>query len=66
MKVPRDARSHLISVRKDDEILWIPGIGHAKGFISERSRELWLKEDGNSGKARLIKIELARKGDMLG
>ncbi len=66
MKVPRDARSHLLTVRREDKILWIPGIGHSEGFVSDRSRRNWLNEDGNKDITSLIKLQIVGKGDDCG
>ena len=57
MKVPRDARRHLIAVRSGGRVLWIPGIGHSEGFISSKSREAWLKDGGRTG-GTLIRLDI--------
>ncbi|MCR5592497.1 MAG: tRNA lysidine(34) synthetase TilS [Saccharofermentans sp.] len=60
-RVPRDAREHLLAVSSDDRILFIPGIGHAEGFVSQKSRQIWNKEKGNSDIKTLIKVEISEK-----
>lgn len=61
MKVPRDARGHLIAVSSGDRILFIPGIGHSEGFISPKSREIWNKEKGHSDIMTLMKVTVSEK-----
>lgn len=58
MKVPRDARSHLIAVSAEGRLLWIPGIGHSEGFVSSKSREAWLNKSPLSYKEKLIKLDI--------
>lgn len=61
LKVPRDARQHLIAVSCGGRLLWVPGIGHTDGFVSSRSREKWLGQSGNADKHKLMKLEVLRK-----
>lgn len=61
LKVPRDARQHLIAVSSGGKILWVPGIGHTDGFVSSKSRDKWLGQEGNASKGRLIRLEVLRK-----
>ena len=63
LKIPRDARRHLIAVRSGGRVLWIPGVGHAEGFVSSLSRERWLDEHGSEGKTEFIKLQIVRKED---
>ena len=42
-KIPADARDSILFLTKGDEVLWIPGIGHAKGFTDEVSHEAWIR-----------------------
>lgn len=60
LKVPRDAREHLIAVRSEGEVLWIPGIGHTDGFVSSKSRQRWLEQHGPY-EGKFIRIEVLRK-----
>ena len=66
MKVPRDARSHLIAVSAEDRVLWIPGIGHSEGFVSSKSREVWLSKSPLASKEKLIKLDIVGKGESFG
>lgn len=63
MKVPRDARSHLIAASSGGKLLWIPGLGHADGFISSKSRSRWLEENTGRNGGKLIRLEIIRKED---
>ncbi len=40
LKVPREIRDEIIGISDGEDILFIPGIGHSKGFVSPRSKEL--------------------------
>lgn len=60
LKVPRDAREHLIAVSSGSEVLWIPGVCHTDGFVSSKSRQRWLEQHGPY-EGKLIKIEVLRK-----
>ena len=62
LKVPKDAREHLLAVKSDDTILWIPGIGHSEGFVSSGSRSNWLKEDGNASVKKLVRLDILNEG----
>ena len=62
LKVPKDAREHLLAVKSDDRILWIPGIGHSEGFVSSASRSNWLKEDGNASVKKLVRLDILNEG----
>ena len=37
-KVPSSVRDMVVVVASDDKVLWIPGLGHMEGFLSESSR----------------------------
>lgn len=63
LKVPAGAREHLLAVRSEDKILWIPGIGHEEGFVSSASRANWLKEEGNASVKKLIKLDIRIEGE---
>jgi len=62
LKVPRDARDYLLTVSSGNRILWIPGVGHAEGFLSPKSYEAWCK-DGNREVNELLKITFEREGE---
>jgi len=62
LKVPRDARRHLLYVTGEDRILWIPGVAHTEGFISGKSRSKWL-EAGHPGQGELINLLVTEEGD---
>lgn len=61
-KVPRDARSRLLAVSHDGRILWIPGIGHSDGFISDKSRTMWNKTHTDH-KGRFMRFDIIRKDE---
>ena len=63
LKVPKDAREHLLAVKSGEKILWIPGIGHEEGFISSESRRNWLKEEGNASVKKLIRLDILNEGE---
>ena len=39
LKVPKESRDRIMGVTAGDEVLFIPGMGHSRGFVSEASRE---------------------------
>lgn len=39
LKVPREIRDSIVGVIDDDGVCFIPGVGHAKGFVSARSKD---------------------------
>ena len=41
LHVPAGARSKVLAVTKDGEVVYVPGAGHAEGFVSEVSRKRW-------------------------
>lgn len=45
MHVPRETRDFVVGVYADDKLVWIPGIGHATGFLSTASFEAWKKSN---------------------
>ena len=45
-KIPAEARDRILFLTSGDEVLWIPGLGHGKGFTDEVSRRAWLKSSG--------------------
>ena len=53
LKVPRESRDRIVGVISGDEVCFIPGIGHSRGFVSEASRERC-----GSCSGYLLKIEL--------
>ncbi|MCQ2516142.1 MAG: tRNA lysidine(34) synthetase TilS [Saccharofermentans sp.] len=61
LKVPRDARDYIITINSGNRILWIPGIGHAEGFLSAKSYEAWCK-DGKGEVNTLLKITVDLEG----
>lgn len=63
LKVPRDAREHLIAVTSGGRILWVPGLGHTDGFVSSKSRQKWLEQQSAPVKERLIMLEVLRKDE---
>ena len=63
LKVPKEAREHLLAVKSDEKVLWIPGIGHAEGFVSSASRQNWLKEEDNASVKKLIRIDILNEGE---
>lgn len=65
-KVPRDARSRLIAARSGGRVLWIPGIGHADGFVSPESRERWLEQNKEMDGESLIRLDIVDKGETVG
>ena len=54
-KVPRPARNSVLAVTSGDEVLWLPGAGHATGFTDLRSRDRFLEE---GYKGRYLKVEI--------
>ena len=63
LKVPKGAREHLLAVMSGGKVLWIPGIGHAEGFVSSESRINWLKEECNASVKKLIRLDVLNEGD---
>jgi tRNA(Ile)-lysidine synthase len=39
LKIPESARAQILFVKKDDDILWLPGFGHGVGFTNAVSFE---------------------------
>lgn len=39
LKVPREIRDSIVGVTDDDGVCFIPGVGHAKGFVSAKSKD---------------------------
>lgn len=56
LKVPRDVRNKVLVVLMDGEPVFVPGLGHTKGFVSEKSRIRFEEHNGRSGK--LLKVEI--------
>ena len=54
-KVPRPARRSVLAVTLEDDVLWLPGAGHATGFVDSLSRERFLEE---GYKGRYLKVEI--------
>ncbi len=64
-KVPRDARENLIVISSGNRIMWIPGVGHASGFVSPKSYKAWC-DDGNKEVSKLLTITIELEGDISG
>lgn len=64
IKVPEGAREGILFAAREDEdkILWIPGVGHAKGFTSELSRERYGQSSGTKTEG-ILRITLERRQD---
>ncbi|MBR1797332.1 MAG: tRNA lysidine(34) synthetase TilS [Clostridiales bacterium] len=58
LKVPRDARDHLMAISQEGRLVWIPGAGHSEGFVSLKSRQLWLKDNDEAGDIRLMRVDI--------
>ena len=58
LKVPRQARRYIIFAHCGDEVLWIPGLGHAVGFTNDKSRRRYEESHGQS---ELVRIAIERK-----
>ena len=56
LKIPESARQNILFIRKDGDILWLPGFGHGIGFTNAISREKYMA-DGKSGAFVRIAIE---------
>ncbi len=54
-KIPADARDSILLLTSGDEVLWIPGLGHGKGFTDEVSRRAWLQASGEEDMPDRIK-----------
>ena len=48
MHIPRDARGSVLGIKYGEDYLWIPGIGHTNGFVSDKSHEAWKKNNSNA------------------
>lgn len=48
-KIAREIRDRILLVARGDEVLWIPGMYHAEGFIDESSRLRFQKEINADG-----------------
>ena len=57
LKVPRQARRYIIFAHCGDEVLWIPGLGHAVGFTNDKSRRRYEESHGQS---ELVRIAIER------
>ena len=64
LKVPESARERILFAagQKEDKIFWIPGVGHAEGFISELSRERYGQSSGTKT-GGILRITLERRQD---
>ena len=51
-KIARELRDRILLVARGDEVLWIPGMYHAEGFIDDLSRECFLAEKSTDGSAK--------------
>lgn len=52
LKVPKESRDRIMGVTVGDEVCFIPGIGHSRGFVSEKSHAKCEAATGS-----LLKIE---------
>lgn len=52
-KVPSQLRNRISYIVVDDEIVWIPGVGHASGFVNSVSR-VRAQSDKNAGEDCLV------------
>lgn len=59
--IPSQVRGYVVGVVEDGQSIWVPGIGHADGFVSEASYAAWIKSGGTDG--RFIRIEIIREGN---
>ena len=55
-KVPGTVKDLVLGVVKGDEVLWIPGVGHAIGFTDNISRDKFLEDTADKGKTRYLAI----------
>ena len=46
LKVPREARAHVVMAVRGNDALWIPGVGHAVGYTGEKSYKAWISDPG--------------------
>lgn len=58
MHIPRDARGCVLGIKYGEDYLWIPGIGHTNGFVSDKSYEAWKKTNSNAD--GYFRIEVTR------
>ena len=57
-KVPGAVKDLILGVVKGDEVLWIPGVGHANGFTDNISRDKFLEDAADKGKTKYLVIRL--------
>jgi tRNA(Ile)-lysidine synthase len=53
-KVPKEARDNILFFCSNDEVLWMPGLGHACGYVDDISRERNI-EDRAKYKRRVVR-----------
>ena len=61
MHIPAEVKDFVVGVVRDGQVIWVPGIGHSEGFVSEASYEAWIRHGGTDG--RFIRIEIIREGN---
>ena len=57
-KVPGSVKDLVLGVTKGDEVLWIPGVGHAVGFTDIISRDKFLEDAENKEVTKYLAIRL--------
>ena len=62
LKIPESVRSQIIFIRKDGEILWLPGFGHGTGFTNAVSYEKYTAAGQSEGKSgTFVRIAIERQ-----
>ncbi|MBR4404119.1 MAG: tRNA lysidine(34) synthetase TilS [Clostridiales bacterium] len=62
LKIPESARSHILFIQKDGEILWLPGFGHGIGFTNAVSYGKCIAERQSEGKPEtFVRIAIERQ-----
>ncbi len=62
LKIPESARAQILFVKKDGDILWLPGFGHGLGFTNAVSLDKYIAsgQDG-AGSGTFVRIALERQ-----
>lgn len=59
LKIPKRARDYVLFAYSEDQVLWLPGGGHAIGFTNCVSRERY---EANGGTGALVEVRIERVG----
>ena len=62
LKIPESARAQILFVKKDGDILWLPGFGHGIGFTNAVSLDKYIASgQSGAGDGAFVRIALERQ-----